>query len=571
MANDESWDAKKQEVWKRIVEVEGAILDLESQLTNVEEIAKNKVSENEENAMSAAKTASESVAIITKLLEQTKPLQTELETAKQTLSEIASDGATIKKQAEETAINAGSVADAKVTSETTTKFITDCQEKAVKLIEDTETECTKAFQQAQNITDLETEVKQKTETALKTANDSITKITEFLKNTESLQAPLETARKTISEINENGEAVKAKNSEVIAQAKTISEAKINAETILKEITVCQERATKAQEDANTKWATVTQQVQNIKNLEADAKQNAATAKASRENIEKLQTEITQLKTDFSEVKNTWLQTFSNTNKENDDKLRALYASKDSELKRIIADNTALLKALNDKYSDEFKKRVAEIESLLPGATSAGLASAFAERKQAIEKNKIWWAVLLIISAVALIIFGIFSLTPWGSSMGVASSIPGRTVIIAGLILLEEFARRNFNIISRLAESYAYKEALAKSYFGYKKQMEEISMPSTNVDADVKGHSVLMKTFLDKLEDEPGKHVFDKEKQLIGIGGAIEQLSPNNPDGAAGKAVDELSKGRLLTKINWPIVAIVAILAIAGCVIAYLLK
>ena len=97
------------------------------------------------------------------------------------------------------------------------------------------------------------------------------------------------------------------------------------------------------------------------------------------------------------------------------------------------------------------------------------------------------------------------------------------------------------------------------------------MPSTNVDADVKGHSVLMKTFLDKLEDEPGKHVFDKEKQLIGIGGAIEQLSPNNPDGAAGKAVDELSKGRLLTKINWPIVAIVAILAIAGCVIAYLLK
>ena len=208
---------------------------------------------------------------------------------------------------------------------------------------------------------------------------------------------------------------------------------------------------------------------------------------------------------------------------------------------------------------------------MPGATSAGLASAFADRKQDIQKNQKWWAWLLIGSAIALVGFGVFSLTPWGSEIGIASSFAGRIVIIAGLILLEEFARRNFNIISRLAESYAYKEALAKSYFGYKKQMEEIPMPAGKEGEKIMGHSALMKAFLEKLEDEPGKHVFDREKQIIGPGAIIDKLSPNNKAGATGEALQELSRGNLLTKISWPIVAVVAILAITACVIAYLLK
>jgi len=274
---------------------------------------------------------------------------------------------------------------------------------------------------------------------------------------------------------------------------------------------------------------------------------------------------------LTEMQTNWNNSFEELKKQHSSKLAELFSGREQGLNKLIESKNKELSDLNQRYVQEFESRTKEIETLLPGATSAGLASAFADRKRDIQKNQKWWAFLLIGSAIGIVGFGGFSLTSWGSQIGLASSFAGRVVIIAGLILLEEFARRNFNIISRLAESYAYKEALAKSYFGYKKQMEEIPMPTNQNGESIMGHSVLMKTFLEKLEDEPGKHVFDKEKQIIGPGAIIDKLSPNNKDGATGEALQELSKGNLLAKISWPIVAVVAIFAIAACVIAYFLR
>ena len=249
----------------------------------------------------------------------------------------------------------------------------------------------------------------------------------------------------------------------------------------------------------------------------------------------------------------------------------LNKSKEEELTKTIVDNKQILEDLNSTYRRELEARTKEINDLLPGATSAGLASAFADRKKAIEENKGRWANLTILSSVLLVLFGFVSLFPSESKFGLESSVAGRSIVIAGLILLEEFARRNFNIISRLAESYAYKEALAKSYTGYKKQMEQVSMPSDDPHADIKGDSVLVKTFLDKLQDEPGKHVFDKEKQTIGAGMLMDRMMPQPSENGTDASMKELCRGTLLAKISWPIVVIVAILATAGCIIAYLLK
>lgn len=459
MSDNQSWDAKKDEVWRRIVETEEAVKNLASHTAAVEVLAKNKVSANEEEAIKAAEQAKQAAAKIFEVGQKADKFSASLPDLQNQVTEAGVNSAEAKRHADES------------------------QKAAMDIV---------GF-------------------------------------------------------------------------------KAEAEKATAEITAAQEKAKKGVEEAEAKWATTNQQVQNIATLNAQASADAATAKASRESVEKMQQEIADLKGKFVEMQTEWEKRLGELQDQHASQLQSLYQKHDQTLSDLNKKASEELSRLNEKYLAEFESRTKEIESLLPGATSAGLASAFADRKNDIQKNKNWWIALLIVSAFLLVCFGVFSLTPWGSKIGVASSLSGRVVIVAGLILLEEFARRNFNIISRLAESYAYKEALAKSYFGYKKQMEEIPMPSDNGAEKIMGHSVLMRTFLGKLDDEPGKHVFDKEKQIIGPGAIIDKFSPNNKNSATGEALQELSRGNLLTKISWPIVAVVAILSIAGCILAYLLK
>ena len=79
-------------------------------------------------------------------------------------------------------------------------------------------------------------------------------------------------------------------------------------------------------------------------------------------------------------------------------------------------------------------------------------------------------------------------------------------------------------------------------------------------------------FLEKLNDEPGKTVFDKEKHEIGWGAIMDRLTSANVD---EKTRDEVIKafanGKPLSKINWQIVIIVGIIAVAACFIACMFK
>lgn len=330
-------------------------------------------------------------------------------------------------------------------------------------------------------------------------------------------------------------------------------------------------STQAQSTANTvdaKWKSIEQQVQNISSQKSQATSDASATQTAKTKAEQL---LGTIKSDLENVKTTWENSFQELQKQYDGTLSQLNSNKEKKLEELYEKYETDLSELNKRYVEEFEKRTAEIEGLLPGATSAGLASAFLQRKEAVEKNKKWWALLLLTSVAFLIIFGFLSMTNWFNSAGVVSSFPSRIIIIAGLILLEEFARRNFNIISRLAESYAYKETLAKSYLGYKKQMADTEMPSQDSNSNkAKGHSVLMRIFLDKLEDEPGKNVFDKEKYYIGPGAIMDNIAPGN-NVPINKVATELSKGSFLTKISWQIVVIVGIISVSACIVAFFLR
>ena len=344
-----------------------------------------------------------------------------------------------------------------------------------------------------------------------------------------------------------------------------SQATKDAENAVSELKTLLTQAQSTANSVDAKWKNIEQQVQNISSQKSQASSDASATQTAKNNAEQL---LETIKTSMENVKTAWESSFQTLQIQHGETLSKLNSDEEKKLEDLYKKYAKDLSELNEKYIEEYDKRTKEIESLLPGATSAGLASAFLQRKEAIEKNKKWWALLLLASVGLLITFGFISMANWFNTGGVISSFPSRVIIVAGLILLEEFARRNFNVIFRLAEAYAYKEALAMSYLGYKKQMADTIMPQQN--NNTQGHSVLMRIFLDKLEDEPGKNVFDKEKHYLGPGAIMDSIAPGN-NASPNKVATELSKGSFLTKISWQVVVIVGIIGISACVIAFFLR
>jgi len=222
----------------------------------------------------------------------------------------------------------------------------------------------------------------------------------------------------------------------------------------------------------------------------------------------------------SEQKNTTDQLLTTIKaeiqKERDDAITLLETIKKHETEAKLIAETAEEK---DKRVKEYEKQLKnlttqyielreKIEKLLPGATSASLASAFENRKNSFQYPKKLWAVLQIVSVFLLIGAGylIFSKTEINSFGDLIFFIFKRSPIIAAIIFLEEIARRNRNIALRLDEDYGYKEVLSRSFEGYKKQMEEIDQQSNMAV------STLSTNLLDAMAKEPGR-LIDKEKPV----------------------------------------------------------
>jgi len=127
----------------------------------------------------------------------------------------------------------------------------------------------------------------------------------------------------------------------------------------------------------------------------------------------------------------------------------------------------------------------EINSLLPGATSAGLATAYRDMKDSFE-DPIRNAGRLFFAAIGvLVLVSIFSAidTIGGDSLivfvklqewdVVLKSIVFKIPFYAPILWLAFYATKRRSEFQRLQQEYAHKEALAKSYNSYKKQIQEL--------------------------------------------------------------------------------------------------
>jgi hypothetical protein len=146
----------------------------------------------------------------------------------------------------------------------------------------------------------------------------------------------------------------------------------------------------------------------------------------------------------------------------------------------------------EKHLEEFKKQQElkyktlndEIESLLPGATSAGLATAYHELKESFNSPIKTYSRLFYSSITALVLVAFLSIT---NEVGwffikfvevtdlskLASNILYKLPIVLPVLWLTLFASKRRSETQRLQQEYAHKEALAKSYQNFKMQIEAL--------------------------------------------------------------------------------------------------
>jgi hypothetical protein len=132
---------------------------------------------------------------------------------------------------------------------------------------------------------------------------------------------------------------------------------------------------------------------------------------------------------------------------------------------------------------QFEELRAKTESLLPGATSAGLASAFRDQKQRFDQPQKRWLWTFIIAVALLLLAGCVGL-PGLSLVSATTEKPSwdtilrhlvnRLPLVVPVVWLGIYAGRNYMLALRMQEEYAFKEAISATFEGYKREMAAIA-------------------------------------------------------------------------------------------------
>lgn len=143
----------------------------------------------------------------------------------------------------------------------------------------------------------------------------------------------------------------------------------------------------------------------------------------------------------------------------------------------------------DSLTDEQDKRISalalRVEELLPGATSAGMASAYREMRERFDKPLRYADIAFYVAIGGLFVVSSFLGADLISDAepnweGLINSMLLKLPLAAPLIWLGVHASKRRSQMLRLQQEYAHKEALASSYDSYRTQITELGEDSSEM-------------------------------------------------------------------------------------------
>jgi len=228
----------------------------------------------------------------------------------------------------------------------------------------------------------------------------------------------------------------------------------------------EERFGKFIDSANSEISELKSQLTDITNLYNDFIEKPSTAVPSKaEKLNETFEKVSEYKTEISEIE-TKVQEFDTK----------VFGSSPEDKEALKSKLNILKGELEDLHSDwesKYDTLSKKIEGLLPGATSAGLAKSYYDQKKSYQIPNIIWSIVFTGTMVGMVYYAVQTVN---ESVDLASSfrnILSRAPFFIPTIWLALFASKQQSQNRRLEQEYAYKESLAKSYEGYKREIEKL--------------------------------------------------------------------------------------------------
>lgn len=205
-----------------------------------------------------------------------------------------------------------------------------------------------------------------------------------------------------------------------------------------------------------------------------------------------------------------------------------------KFQKVLKEKFDTLTKYEQEQQENNKNLYEQIESFLPHATSTGLAKAFEVERKKFKEPIFHWN-LLFISSLLLMFFATFftflnvSYTAESFNMsfshiqGIEDTINNlfyKLPLYAPLIWLCIYASKRRSENQRLEQEYAHKEALAKSYSSYKKQIDDLS--SNNEELLIK----LLNSAIDTISHNASQTLDGKHGDGTPLQSIIKPISKN---------------------------------------------
>lgn len=185
-----------------------------------------------------------------------------------------------------------------------------------------------------------------------------------------------------------------------------------------------------------------------------------------DDIKIIKESITEATNELDELEKFYIKIYGKLDENKENRIDGLKQELDKRLTSLTE--------FESKQKNKYEALIQEIESLLPSATSVGLAEAYHQEREKFNLPIILWNIIFIVSLIGITTLSFITLKDLNTLDDIGKSILHSLPITVPLIWLAIYASKRRSENQRLEQEYAHKEALAKSYSSYKKQIEELN-------------------------------------------------------------------------------------------------
>lgn len=171
------------------------------------------------------------------------------------------------------------------------------------------------------------------------------------------------------------------------------------------------------------------------------------------------------------------------------------------LKQEIDDRLKQLGIFESEHQTRHNAMFEKVESLLPGATSAGLATAYKSLKDSFDQRIKNYTIAFYCALVVLLFSGLFMIFDFTSNpfkielvkahdwTEMLKTLLVRAPVVIPVVWFAVFSATRRSQYERLQQEYAHKEALASSYEGYKKQLLDLKGDAEDLQKELIAKSI----------------------------------------------------------------------------------